>query len=74
MLVTARTLQGAFGALLAPAALGTLTSTFTDPRERGTAFAVFGSVAAGGAAVGLILGGLLTCPGATPCMSTWCSP
>jgi EmrB/QacA subfamily drug resistance transporter len=60
MLVTARTLQGAFGALLAPAALGTLTSTFTEPRERGRAFAVFGSVASGGAGVGLILGGVLT--------------
>jgi len=60
MLVTARTLQGMFGALLAPAALGTLTSTFTDPRERGRAFAVFGAVASGGAGVGLILGGVLT--------------
>ena len=60
MLVTARTLQGAFGAILAPAALGTLVSTFRDPRERGKAFGVFGSVAAGGGAVGLILGGLLT--------------
>jgi len=60
MLVTARTLQGAFAALLAPAALGTLTSTFTDQRERGRAFAVFGSVASGGAGVGLILGGVLT--------------
>src|SRR5260221_6928452 len=60
MLVTARTLQGAFGALLAPAALGTLVSTFTEPRERGRAFAVFGSVASGGAGVGLILGGVLT--------------
>src|ERR1700727_2457933 len=60
MLVTARTLQGAFGALLAPAALGTLTSTFSDPRERGRAFGVFGSVAGGGGAVGLILGGVLT--------------
>src|SRR6202043_3382167 len=57
MLVAARTLQGAFGAILAPAALGTLVSTFRDPRERGRAFAVFGSVAAGGGAVGLILGG-----------------
>src|SRR5437016_14183539 len=56
MLVTARTLQGTFAALLAPAALGTLTSTFTEPRERGRAFAVFGSVASGGAGVGLILG------------------
>jgi MFS family permease len=60
MLVTARTLQGVFGAVLAPAALGTLTSTFTDPRERGRAFAVFGAVASGGAGVGLILGGVLT--------------
>jgi EmrB/QacA subfamily drug resistance transporter len=60
MLVAARTLQGAFGAILAPAALGTLVSTFRDPRERGRAFGVFGSVAAGGGAVGLILGGVLT--------------
>jgi EmrB/QacA subfamily drug resistance transporter len=60
MLVTARTLQGAFGAILAPAALGTLVSTFRDPRERGRAFGVFGSVAGGGGAVGLILGGVLT--------------
>ncbi len=60
MLVTARALQGAFGAILAPSALGTLVSTFRDPRERGRAFGVFGSVAAGGGAVGLILGGVLT--------------
>ncbi len=53
-------LQGAFGAILAPSALGTLVSTFQDPRERGRAFGVFGSVAAGGGAVGLILGGALT--------------
>jgi EmrB/QacA subfamily drug resistance transporter len=60
VLVTARALQGAFGAVLAPSALGTLVSTFNDPRERGRAFGVFGSVAAGGGAVGLILGGVLT--------------
>ena len=60
MLVAARALQGAFGAILAPAALGTLVSTFRDPRERGRAFGVFGSVAGGGGAVGLILGGFLT--------------
>jgi EmrB/QacA subfamily drug resistance transporter len=60
MLVAARALQGAFGAILAPAALGTLVSTFRDPRERRRAFAVFGSVAVGGGAVGLILGGVLT--------------
>ncbi|HEY1920592.1 MAG TPA: MFS transporter [Streptosporangiaceae bacterium] len=60
MLAAARALQGAFGAILAPAALGTLVSTFRDPRERGKAFAVFGAVAVGGGAVGLILGGVLT--------------
>src|SRR5580693_1780936 len=60
MLVAARTLQGVFGAILAPSALGTLVSTFREPRERGRAFGVFGSVAGGGGAVGLILGGVLT--------------
>jgi EmrB/QacA subfamily drug resistance transporter len=60
VLVTARALQGAFGAVLAPSALGTLASTFNDPRERGRAFGVYGSIAAGGGAVGLILGGVLT--------------
>jgi EmrB/QacA subfamily drug resistance transporter len=60
MLVTARALQGIFGAILAPSALGTLVSTFRDPKERGRAFGVFGSVAGGGGAVGLILGGVLT--------------
>ncbi|TVT12926.1 MFS transporter, partial [Amycolatopsis acidiphila] len=60
VLVTARALQGVFGAVLAPSALGTLVSVFTDPRERARAFGVFGSVAAGGSAVGLILGGVLT--------------
>ncbi len=60
MLVAARALQGAFGAILAPSALGTLVATFTDPRDRGKAFGVFGSVAAGGGGVGLILGGVLT--------------
>jgi EmrB/QacA subfamily drug resistance transporter len=60
VLVAARALQGAFGALLAPAALSVLTTTFTDPEERGKAFGVFGAVAVGGAAIGLILGGVLT--------------
>ena len=60
LLVTARSLQGAFGAILAPAALGTLITTFRDPRERGRAFGIFGSVAGAGGAVGLILGGFLT--------------
>jgi EmrB/QacA subfamily drug resistance transporter len=60
MLVAARACQGAFGALLAPAALSLLTVTFTDPQERGKAFAVYGAVAGAGGAVGLLLGGVLT--------------
>ena len=60
MLVTARAAQGAFGAMLAPAALSLLATTFTDPKERGKAFGIYGSVAAGGGAVGLLLGGALT--------------
>ncbi|MFI9011450.1 MFS transporter [Actinosynnema sp. NPDC053489] len=59
-LILARGLQGVFAALLAPAALALLTVTFPSGRERGTAFAVFGTVAGTGAAVGLALGGVLT--------------
>jgi EmrB/QacA subfamily drug resistance transporter len=60
VLVAARALQGAFGALLAPAALSLLSTTFTDARERGSAFGIYGAIAAGGGAVGLLLGGVLT--------------
>jgi EmrB/QacA subfamily drug resistance transporter len=60
VLVGARALQGAFAALLAPAALSLLTTTFTIPEERNRAFSVFGIIGASGAAVGLILGGGLT--------------
>ncbi|MFE7530029.1 MFS transporter [Kitasatospora sp. NPDC057542] len=60
MLFGARALQGAFGALLAPSALGLLSTTFSDPRERSTAFGVFGAIAGGGSAIGFIAGGLLT--------------
>ena len=60
MLVASRALQGVFGALLAPAALSLLTTTFTDPAERAKAFGIFGAIAGGGAAIGLLLGGLLT--------------
>ena len=60
MLFGARALQGAFAALLAPAALSLITVTFTEPRERAKAFGVYGAVAGGGAAIGLILGGVLT--------------
>jgi MFS family permease len=60
MLVTARACQGVFAALLAPSALSLLTTTFTDQKERGKAFGVFGAVAASGSALGLLLGGILT--------------
>jgi EmrB/QacA subfamily drug resistance transporter len=60
MLVTARACQGAFGAFLAPSALSLLTVTFSDPKERGRAFAVYGGVAGAGGAIGLLLGGVLT--------------
>lgn len=60
VLVAARALQGVFGALLAPAALSLLTTTFTDPRERGRAFGIYGAIAGSGAAIGLLLGGVLT--------------
>lgn len=60
VLVGARALQGAFAALLAPAALSIVTTTFTDPGERAKAFGVYGAIAGSGAAVGLLLGGFLT--------------
>lgn len=60
MLVTARACQGAFAAVLVPSALSLLTTTFTDPKDRGKAFGVFGAVAIAGGAVGLLLGGILT--------------
>ncbi|MFI0895914.1 MFS transporter [Streptomyces sp. NPDC020983] len=60
ILVVARALQGAFAAVLAPAALSLLTTTFTDARERAKAFGIYGAIAGAGAAVGLLLGGLLT--------------
>lgn len=60
ILVVARALQGAFGALLAPTALAVLTTTFTIPKERARAFGVFGAIAGAGGAVGLLLGGILT--------------
>lgn len=60
LLFAARALQGGFAALMAPAALSIVTVTFTDPKERAKAFGVFGALAGGGAAIGLILGGVLT--------------
>ncbi|MEU8889370.1 MFS transporter [Streptomyces sp. NPDC048442] len=60
MMLGSRALQGLFGALLAPAALSLLAVTFTDVKERAKAFGIFGAIAGGGGAVGLILGGFLT--------------
>ncbi len=60
MLVAARALQGAFGALLAPSALSLLTVTFAGSPDRAKAFGIFGAIAGGGASVGLVLGGVLT--------------
>ncbi|MFF5013584.1 MFS transporter [Streptomyces sp. NPDC001165] len=60
MMFGARALQGAFGALLAPAALSLLAVMFTDAKERAKAFGIYGAIAGGGGAVGLILGGFLT--------------
>ena len=60
LLVGARAAQGLFGALLAPAALATLSVTFVDPQQRAKAFALFGALTGSGAALGLVLGGALT--------------
>jgi EmrB/QacA subfamily drug resistance transporter len=60
MLVAARALQGAFGAMLAPSALGLLTVTFAGSPDRPKAFGIFGAIAAGGGSLGLLLGGVLT--------------
>jgi EmrB/QacA subfamily drug resistance transporter len=60
LLFAARALQGVFGALLAPAALAIISVTFTVPSERAKAFGVFGAISGGGAAIGLIVGGVLT--------------
>jgi EmrB/QacA subfamily drug resistance transporter len=60
VLVGARVAQGVFAAVLAPAALSIVTTTFTDPDERAKAFGVYGGIAMSGAAVGLVLGGALT--------------
>ncbi|MFD3452750.1 MFS transporter [Streptomyces sp. NPDC058691] len=60
VLFGARALQGAFGALLAPAALSLLAVMFTEAKERAKAFGIYGAIAGGGGAVGLILGGVLT--------------
>src|SRR5205823_5978942 len=56
----ARALQGMFAAVLAPAVLSLITTTFTEAHERAKAFAVYGAISGTGAAIGLIVGGALT--------------
>ena len=60
VLVAARALQGVFAALLAPAALSILTVTFAGSADRDRAFGIYGGVAGGAGALGLLLGGALT--------------
>jgi EmrB/QacA subfamily drug resistance transporter len=60
VLVGARVAPGLFAALLAPAALSLLSVTFTQPGERAKAFGIFSALSGAGAAVGLLLGGMLT--------------
>ncbi len=59
-LIAARALQGAGGAVLAPATLSLLTTTFPDPNERRRALGAWSATAASGAAVGVLAGGVLT--------------
>ena len=60
MLFAARAIQGGFAALMAPAALSLLSVAFTEAKERAKAFGVYGAISGGGAALGLIIGGVLT--------------
>jgi len=60
MLVAARACQGAFAAIMVPSALSLLATTFSDPKDRGKAFGIYGAIAVAGGAVGLLLGGVLT--------------
>src|SRR5213595_67296 len=59
-LVGFRALQGLGGALLAPAALSLLMTTFAEGRERNLALGIYGAASGSGAAVGVLLGGILT--------------
>jgi EmrB/QacA subfamily drug resistance transporter len=60
MLIVGRGLQGLGGALVSPAALAIITTTFTEPGERTKALGIWSAIAASGSAVGLLMGGLLT--------------
>jgi EmrB/QacA subfamily drug resistance transporter len=60
LLVGARLVQGLGGALMAPSALSMLTVVFAEGRERNRALGVWAAISAGGAAIGLVVGGVLT--------------
>jgi len=59
-LIAARAVQGLGGAIVSPAALSIITTTFADGEERNRAFGVWGAVAGAGGAAGVLLGGVLT--------------
>ena len=56
----ARALQGTFAAILAPAVLSLITTTYTQARDRARAFSVYGAISGAGWAIGVILGGAVT--------------
>src|ERR1051325_563974 len=60
VLIAGRALQGLGGALVSPAALSIVTTTFEEGAERTKALGVWSAIAAGGGAVGLVVGGFLT--------------
>ncbi|MGH3089927.1 MAG: MFS transporter [Rubrobacteraceae bacterium] len=60
MLVAARALQGIGGAIIAPAALSIIITTFRDPAEKARAMGIWGFVVSGGGSIGVLLGGVLT--------------
>ena len=60
MLIGARALQGLGAALVSPAALSIISTTFAEGAERARALGVWAAIAIGGSAVGLVLGGFLT--------------
>src|SRR3954471_18553814 len=60
VLLAGRVVQGIGGAIAAPTALSLITTLFAEGRERNRAFAVYAGVSGGGAAIGLLLGGVLT--------------
>jgi EmrB/QacA subfamily drug resistance transporter len=60
MLLTGRALQGVFGALLTPAVLATLASSFPLPAERGKAFGIYGTAMGSASGLGVLIGGVLT--------------